>query len=290
MKPVKSIVVIACVAVLGMGLAVYHYSSKQTQQQQEPAQQPASTQSQTEPQGTAPATELPTPPVSDPLWLPNHRLQTILKDKVDVVFLDSQHGWKMVPGQGATTNEPADIYRTADGGESWVKVATADQNNVSAAESTNLPAGTLPYGGVKNGLSFVNDSTGWITGYVPRVGYQWIFVTNDGGNSWVHQELPVPKDVPGYTSMTFDVTPPAFFTSEDGVLIEEIAEAPQGKAHPTYVFFYTSDGGQHWEEKPAANLSLTVSNSNSQQSSPSISVNVNGTTWQTTDSGYSWTK
>ena len=120
----------------------------------------------------------------------------------------------MVPGQGAMNSEPVDIYQTTDGGKNWIKTAVANQKNVSASESTNLPAGTLPYEGIKNGLSFVNSSTGWITGYAPRVGYQWIFVTNNGGQTWVHQELPVPKDVAQYTSMSFDLTPPTLFHSK----------------------------------------------------------------------------
>jgi photosystem II stability/assembly factor-like uncharacterized protein len=222
--------------------------------------------------------------------LPNHRIQTIHKDKVDVVFIDSKHGWKMVPGQGAMNSEPVDIYQTTDGGKSWIKTAVANQKNVSASESTNLPAGTLPYEGIKNGLSFVNSSTGWITGYAPRVGYQWIFVTNDGGRTWVHQELPVPKDVIQYTSMSFDLTPPTFFTAKDGILIEKIADAPQSITHPTYVFLYTQDGGRNWAEQPSSNISLNFPNSDPDRSGQSFSITVNDATWYTSDSGYTWTQ
>ena len=290
MKTLKLIVAIASVAVIGTLLAV-HYSSRQSSQQsQQSFQQPTSSQSQTGSTGANGSTEPQTQPTDDIVWLPNHRIQTIRKDRVDVVFIDSKHGWKMVPGQGAMNSEPVDIYQTTDGGESWIKVAVADQKNVSASESTNLPAGTLPYEGIKNGLNFVNSSTGWITGYASRVGYQWIFVTNDGGQTWVHQELPVPKDVSQYTSMSFDLTPPTLFTSKDGILIEKIADAPQGKAYPAYVFFFTRDGGQNWEEQPSSNINLNFPNSDPNRSGQSFAVTVNSITWHTSDGGYTWTK
>jgi len=232
-----------------------------------------------------------TPSSNNSQWLPNHRTQTVRDNQEDIVFINDQDGWKMVPSQGVMMSEPVDVYKTTDGGKSWIKIAVANQKNVSPSESTNLPAGTLPYEGIKNGLSFVNSSRGWITGYVPRVGYQWIFVTNDGGLRWVHQELPVPKDVPKYTSMSFDLVPPTFFNSKDGIIVEKIASVPQGIIHyPNYVFFFSSDGGQTWEETPSAAIDINFPNSDPNRSGQAFSVTVNGITWKTSDSGYIWTK
>lgn len=297
MKTPKSIVAFVSIAVMGIFLLV-HYSSghslHQQQQSQQPqeSQQPTPSTDQTKDSGPTGSTEAQTIPTADLTWLPNHRVQTIRKDKADVIFIDSKHGWKMVPGQGAMNSEPAVIYQTTDGGKSWVKITAANQKKVSASESTNLPAGTLPYEGVKNGLSFINSSTGWITGYSPRIGYQWIFVTYDGGNSWVHQELPVPKTVSQYTSMSFDLTPPTFFNSKDGILVEIIANAPQSIAHPPhYVFLFTHDGGQHWEEQsPSNGVSLKFPDSDPNQAGQSFMAIVNGITWYTTDGGYDWAK
>lgn len=296
MKAPKSIVTFVSIAVVGIFLAVYYSSGQASQQQptsqQQPSsQQPASSANQTETSDTNGSTEPQTQPATDPVWFPNQRLQTVHKDKMDVVYINAKQGWKMVPSQGAMNSEPVTLYRTTDGGQNWSKIAVANQKNVSASESTNLPAGTLPYEGVKNGLGFVSSSTGWLTGYSPRVGYQWIFLTNDGGRTWVHQELPVPSDIPKYTSMSFDLTPPTFFTSEDGLLVENIASAPRNTTPPSYVFFLTQDGGQHWKEQSSSSrLSVTFPNSDPNQSGRSFTVTLNGITWQTADGGYRWTK
>ncbi|SPF49027.1 glycoside hydrolase family 33 protein [Candidatus Desulfosporosinus infrequens] len=288
MKKLKFIMAIASIAVIGTTLAV-HYSSGQSMQQLV-QQSSTSSPSQAGSLGVIASTEPQPPPPEDIEWLPNHRIQTIRKDRVDVAYIDAKHGWKLVPGQGAMNSEPADIYQTTDGGETWIKVAVANQQNISASESTNLPAGTLPNEGIKNGLSFANSSTGWITGYAPRVGYQWIFVTNDGGHTWVHQELPVPKDVSQYTSMSFDLTPPTFFTSKDGILIEKIADAPRSRVHPTYVFFFTQDGGQNWKDQPSSNINLKFPDSDPNRLGQSFLVTLNDATWHTSDSGYTWTQ
>ncbi|MDR3539573.1 MAG: hypothetical protein P4L69_01185 [Desulfosporosinus sp.] len=285
MRTSKLIIAFVSLAVIGTILTVHYSSGRPLQQSFQPLK---SSQSETETSSASGSTEPQAPPASELVWLPNHRLQTIRKNRVDVVFLDSKHGWKMVPSQGAMNSEPVDIYQTTDGGESWIKTAVANQKNVSPSESTNLPAGTLPYDGIKNSLSFVNSSTGWLTGYTPRVGYQWIFVTNDGGRTWVHQELPVPKDVSQYTSMSFDLTPPAFFTSKEGILIEKIADAPQNKAHPTYVFFFTQDGGKNWTEQPPSTINLKFPDSDPNKLGQNFLVTVNNVTWHTSDSGYTW--
>ncbi|CAA7602020.1 Hypothetical protein DEACI_2691 [Acididesulfobacillus acetoxydans] len=206
------------------------------------------------------------------------------------MFLNPDRGWKMVYGLSAMMSESVDLYDTTDGGKNWTKISVAGPTHTSATGSASLPAGTLPYGGIKNGLSFVNTSTGWITGYVPAVNYPWIFVTHDGGHTWVHQELPVPKNIAHYASMTFDLTPPAFFTSKDGILVERIADVPRGIAHPAYVFFFTQDGGRTWVDQPSSALELSFPASDPKRSGQSFSVTVNGITWHTVDHGYTWTK
>lgn len=287
MKTSKLIMAFALIAVIGTLLAV-RYSSGQRSSPNPSVQQPTLPPSQAGNSAVTGPTESPVTPPEDITWFPNHRLQTVRNNRLDVVYLDSKHGWKMVEGQGAMNSELVDIYQTTDGGKNWIKIAVANQRNISAAESTNLPSGTLPYEGIKNGLSFVNSSTGWITGYVPRAGYQWIFVTYNGGKTWVHQELPVPKDVSHYTSMSFDLTPPTFFSSEDGILIEKIADVQLSKVYPAYVFFYTQDAGRTWQEQSSSKFDLKFPDSDPHRSGPSFSVTVNDKTWHTSDSGYTW--
>ena len=280
----KLIWILLSASVLGMVLTGCNSSKTMSPGQNTQAVSPSQNPSNA---GTSDSTE-PKPPDSLSSWLPNHRTQSISKNHQDVVFIDSQHGWKLVPGQGVMMGEPADIYATADGGQTWQKITEANQQNADS-ESANLPDGTLPYSGQKNGISFASSATGWVTGYVPRAGYQWIYVTYDGGKSWVHQELPVPKDISGYTSMTFDLVPPVFFNSQDGLLVERIADVPGNiSSYPTYVFFYSEDGGKTWLTAPPSAITLAFPDSDPNKSGKTFSATVSGTTWQTTDGGYTW--
>lgn len=235
-------------------------------------------------------------------WLPNHRTETIRKNGEDVVFVDAEHGWKMVLGQGPITSELVTVYRTTDGGKHWIKVATTDRNLNSLHE--NLSAGALPIIGTKYGLSFVNASTGWLSGVAQSNGFPYLYVTRDGGHTWQHQELPIPGDVNWYNQDMIGVIPPAFFTPNDGILIMTIAPT-QGKAEPPFVIYYTHDGGAHWEcgwntmeigNPPSmqigvgssGNLSWNFPAIPNRNQSPNGSVTVNGVTWHTTDGGYTW--
>ncbi len=146
-------------------------------------------------------------------------------------FLDQQNGWALfVPG-AAAGSAVAEIYRTVDGGATWTKVYAIDP------QAGDLPGG-LPFSGMKSGLAFLDASRGWVTGSEPVEKYAWLFMTEDGGKTWQHQELALPA---GHENDMLSIDPPRFFTPQDGLL--PVALYAQALSR---VFYRTQDGGKTW--------------------------------------------
>jgi photosystem II stability/assembly factor-like uncharacterized protein len=146
-------------------------------------------------------------------------------------FIDPQNGWIMV-GRGAAAGSSAvDIYQTNDGGQSWNKIYAIDPQNPDGP-------GDLPFSGSKNGISFRDLTHGWVGGHQPQEGYVWLFATEDGGQTWQHQDLDVPQE---FQSSLIAIDAPVFFSEQDGVLpVTFFLDAS------TRVFYVTQDGGATW--------------------------------------------
>src|SRR6266851_5935386 len=113
-------------------------------------------------------------------------------DPARMSFINSQDGWIEGETGGATGNDFETIFRTTNGGKSWVAVASTGSDNTPA---------TFPSFGHKSGLVFVNASTGWATS-------NGLYVTHDGGATWQQQPLPAQACC----------LLPTFFTAHDGIL------------------------------------------------------------------------
>lgn len=154
-----------------------------------------------------------------------------------ISFVDALHGWILTgwqqPGGAA---EPVSVFRTTDGGQDWKSVATA-------LFSDTTPPGRLPYGGQKSGISFLNASTGWVTGTVSLAGPSWLYITHDGGSTWQQQALPIPAGIP---SARLSLLSPTFFSSTNGVLPVQFLDPDSEKPLAT-VIYRTSDGGTTWQ-------------------------------------------
>lgn len=151
---------------------------------------------------------------------------------VKLQFIDARCGWLMVSQGVAAGSERVEIYRTGDGGASWSLAAAADPDS-------RKPGG-LPFGGLKNGISFRDEENGWVTGYSHGPGI-FLYQTSDGGETWREQSLPVP---PGYGTEggSASAWPPVFFDGKDGFLpVRFGAQQP-----PATVFYATHDGGATW--------------------------------------------
>ena len=95
---------------------------------------------------------------------PNHGRVTSL------AFLDSTHGWLLTSYGVAMGSESIEVFQTNDGGTSWK--STASTNSRQAISNG------LPITGDKNGLIFVNQKNGWLTGFSHGDGI-WLYSSWD---------------------------------------------------------------------------------------------------------------
>jgi photosystem II stability/assembly factor-like uncharacterized protein len=151
-------------------------------------------------------------------------------------FLDPNTGRALADRGAATGSEAVELYQTSDGGSSWISVFHDDPGQPGASDS-------LPVAGIKNGMTFSNTQTGWVTGSIPSDGEVYLYITRDGGISWSQQNLSLP---PGYAIYQYLPQAPDFF-GEDGILPVTIYQSGS-----TGMTFYTSqDGGLTWTGNPA---------------------------------------
>ncbi|NTV37993.1 MAG: hypothetical protein HGA82_02225 [Anaerolineales bacterium] len=141
---------------------------------------------------------------------------------------------------------------------------------------------TLPLSGIKNGMTFADASTGWVTGTRPVDGEVYLFVTHDGGSTWAMQGISLPE---GYEYNQYMPRAPFFF-GQEGFLPLTIYFP--GSAIEQ-VFCLTHDSGASWDCDPA-NAARVV-----RPGRYSFSDALNGYTWNggdlmyfTTDGAQNW--
>ncbi|MDH4070851.1 MAG: YCF48-related protein, partial [Ignavibacteria bacterium] len=127
----------------------------------------------------------------------------------DMTFVDSLTGFAV----GSDTGAPSAIWKTTDGGASWVMVA-----------DTLPPAG---HNGV--GVSFVDPMTGYVLTYDEEM-----FRTTDGGVTWNH----VDSFQPSYAPMSSDDV--QFIDADHGWAI--------GGISGSIYIARTTDGGVTWQD------------------------------------------
>lgn len=151
----------------------------------------------------------------------------------DLTFLNENNGWMMLSlGAGAGSMGVA-IYRSSDGGATWTQTYTNDPNLANAADS-------LPLGGIKNNLTPLDAQTAWVGGVIYSPETFYLYRTNDGGQSWMQQSMPLAPGMQG-TEVSIDQGP-TFFSSLDGILPIRFT----GETLRTG-FYASHDGGQSWE-------------------------------------------
>lgn len=130
-------------------------------------------------------------------------------------FLDTRNGW-LVGDDDA-------VYRSTDGGETWVKIGNAKFFHRTV------------------GIKFLNTMTGWSAGVGDAKNGIYLLVTHDGGHIWQQQRLPLPFQIasPAYLDVAGS---PRFFNSHDGIVT-----AVYGTKESAGVFLYvTRDSGTTW--------------------------------------------
>src|SRR5712692_10069758 len=221
-------------------------------------------------------------------------------DPARMSFINSQDGWIEGETGGATGNDFETIFRTTNGGKSWVAVASTGSDNTPA---------TFPYAGRKTGLTFVNASTGWATS-------NGLYVTHDGGATWQQQPLPAQACclLPTFFTAHDGILPGGsqlFVTHDGGTTWQSTSSLPASSSLVTFIdmqhgwvavdngtmLYRTSDGGAHWAKiTPAIAASIT---SVAQLNFVSTGIGwalgytpeaANTLLFKTTDGGQTWTQ
>ncbi len=146
-------------------------------------------------------------------------------------FLTGEVGFALVDlGAGAGSHYVA-LYRTSDGGGNWTEVFSHEPGEIKS----------LPNSGTKNGVTFLDVTTGWIGGSIPMTDYFHFYATIDGGATW-SQETDITLPVL-FTGSFLDVQLPFFLDENTGYLpVQALTDASE-----IFLLIYRSDdSGQTW--------------------------------------------
>jgi photosystem II stability/assembly factor-like uncharacterized protein len=149
--------------------------------------------------------------------------------------VNDQHGWLLASSSADAGAESVNIYRTADGGQSWTPAA-------ANGEISN----SLPDGCAITGLTFRDSQTGWITGSCGG-SRLFFYVTHDGGSTWAPDDLLTPSSYPPglFSQCRCSVLPPQFPEGQNAVLPVSLAENDAASDFSAFLYL-SQDGGQSW--------------------------------------------
>ena len=150
-------------------------------------------------------------------------------------FLDATTGRLLADRGAGAGSEAVEMFQTSDGGATWLSVFNNDPTRPDSS-------GSLPLSGIKNGMTFLDADTGWVTGTVPVNGEVYLYITHDGGVDWAMQTIPLPAM---YVTYQYMPQAPVFF-GDDGFLPLMIYVSNT----PDLAFFTTHDGGATWSGDP----------------------------------------
>lgn len=203
-------------------------------------------------------------------------------EPLQISFINAQDGWILfTSSQDSMSNTLAYLFRTTDGGKSWIKIATAGTSS-----------GALPLNSDKQGLSFLNASTGWVTSYGDNNQPVQLYKTVDGGQTWQRQTLQLPAQI---APNPVSILAPSFFNASNGILPVLYYNSGNDRGIDIYI---THDGGAHWQSTTplASNVYASGTIEQTIETIDFIDVNhgwivdANGTTlYATSDGGQHWT-
>ena len=151
-------------------------------------------------------------------------------------FIDAQTGWLTVDVLKNGKFAEEDFYHSVDGGQSWTKIA------ISSPVTNNQP-GALPFANADNNPTFINPTTGWITGALSVYNNPRLYITRDGGRTWHQQLLPPPSNGDSRIFKAGTVVwQPQFFSASEGILPVSFWSTSSLDVYVTH------DGGNSWQD------------------------------------------
>jgi len=150
-------------------------------------------------------------------------------------FPDAITGFALADRGAGAGSQSVEMYQTSDAGASWLSVFNNDPNRPDSSTS-------LPLSGIKNGMTFLDTDTGWVTGTRPVEGEVYLFITHNGGVDWEQQTISLPAE---YESYQFMPQAPIFF-GIDGFLPLMIYLSDS----TAFTFYSTHNGGTTWTGDP----------------------------------------
>lgn len=148
-----------------------------------------------------------------------------------IQFVDAANGYVLTSLGGGAGSQAVALYRTYDGGVTWLLVFVNDPNVAGSSDS-------LPLGGQKVAMHFLDVDRGWVGGAIPVDGFTYLYATMDGGVTWNQVVLALP---PGFETSMTEVSAPRFFNATEGILQVRLISGI-----PSTVFYMTFDGGLTW--------------------------------------------
>lgn len=154
-------------------------------------------------------------------WTSLYKFQTTLND---IDFVDAQTGWAL---------SYDGVWKTTDGGSSWVKLSPQITHPTSPIEADGNPFSDAMQ------IDFVDTQTGWLGGL------DVLYRSDDGGSHWTRQTVPcAPNPEKGFTY----IGPMSFLDAGDGWMACPDATSGTDVSAP---LLKTNDGGATWQALPA---------------------------------------
>ncbi|MGD0610389.1 MAG: hypothetical protein ABSB41_02660 [Anaerolineales bacterium] len=148
-----------------------------------------------------------------------------------IKFVDPSNGWDLVGLSAGMSHQAVAVFTTSDGGNTWSQVFIDDPTVTGSSD-------TLPLVGDKNGITALDTNHAWVTGAQPSSDFVYIYMSQDGGHTWAHQNVAIPS---AYAGGMTSANLPIFFGSTTGVLPVILIANSNG-----VVFYISQDAGQTW--------------------------------------------
>jgi len=157
---------------------------------------------------------------------------------VSISFPASTNGWVLVSTNKGLNHEDVLVYRTKNSGKSWSLITdTLDQNTKNKELAT----------GSKNGITFIDEMNGWITGD-SHASEILLYRSQDGGETWNKSNLEVPT---GTTAQSGSATSYKVVYANGQIILP--VKLGNEKSGMDLIFFYSTSKGDEFSYSSPVN-------------------------------------